>query len=81
MPLRQAREDAPFGDLEPVVIALDDRMRVSRDAVKWNPHLILIGVAIVLLAAIILIARWIWRRVRRHRVQTGETEGASQFNA
>jgi hypothetical protein len=60
-------------DLEPVVIALDDPMRVSRDAVTWNPPLILIGVAIVVLAVIVWVARRIWKRARRHHVRSGET--------
>jgi len=66
-------------DREPVVIALDDPMRVSRGAVTWNPPLILVGIVIALLAAIVLIARWIWKRVRR-RVPSGEPRGSSRFS-
>lgn len=66
-------------DLEPVVIALDDPMRVSRDAVTWNPPLILVGVVIALLAVIVLIARWIWKKARR-RVPSGEPRGSSWFS-
>jgi hypothetical protein len=65
-------------DLEPVAIALDDPMRVSRDAVTRNPPLILIGIGIVVLAAIMWIARLIWRRVR-HRVKSRKP--SSQVNA
>ena len=50
-------------DREPVVIALDDPMRVSRDAVTGPPPWLLFGVAILLLAAIV----WIVRAVRKRR--------------
>ena len=66
-------------DLEPVVIALDDPMRVSRDAVTWNPPLIMVGVVIALLAVIVLIARWIWKKARR-RVPSGGPRGSSRFS-
>jgi hypothetical protein len=57
-------------DLEPVVIALDDPMRVDRDAVKTYPPWILIGVMILLLAGITWVVRLVWKRIR-HRVPSG----------
>jgi hypothetical protein len=58
-------------DLEPVVIALDDPMRVSRNAVASYPPWILIGIAILLLAGIGWIVRLIVGR-NRHRLPSGE---------
>jgi hypothetical protein len=57
-------------DLEPVAIALDDPMRVSRDPVKtYPPWLLIIGGALVA-ASVVWIVRAVVRR-RRHHVSTG----------
>jgi hypothetical protein len=70
-PFEDVRYAAPGPpDLEPVVIALDDPMRVTRDAVKTYPPWLLIIAAALVTAGIIWIVRLITRR--RHRVRRGE---------
>jgi hypothetical protein len=66
-------------DLEPVVIALDDPMRVSRDPVSQGLSLwLLVAVAILLLAGIFLV----FRRRRKHAGhQSPSPGGASSKSA
>ncbi|WP_395694890.1 hypothetical protein [Nocardioides sp.] len=57
-------------DVQPVTIALDDPMRVSRDAVAHGPTPRILALAAALLGVVLLTvayARWGWTRVRPGR--------------
>jgi hypothetical protein len=77
-PFEGVRYSAPGPpDLEPVVIALDDPMRVSRDAVSGGPPWLLIGIVIALVAGIF----WIVRRRTKHAGQmASNVEAKAEVN-
>lgn len=66
-------------DLEPVIIALDDPMRVSREAVSGSPPWLLIGSVILLVAGILGLVRH-RRKDSRQEVTSADAEDNLESN-
>lgn len=66
-------------DLEPVIIALDDPMRVSREATTGGPLWLLLGLGSVAVAVVVALA--VVRRRRSHSkdLSAGKSEAITQL--